>query len=317
MCGMIGKPLAYVALSLLLAFGLAGCSTPSGASGASEAAGASDASGASGASEAAGASGASGASDSSFNMSAVMETISVKADEAAAQLKLERLEQAAQARIERERREAQARAEEAARIDAERRAREFLEAERQKAKRSRSWRERFPTDDYTNTLLIGDSIMQQTKRTLEDTLPGVEVNADSGRSLETGGLVFENADPGKGVLDHVRDDDGDFDRYVIGTGNNDYGGMPLEAAEEIIECLGEDKEIYFITEIVTGNKRGTETTNDTIDEVVERYPNVHKIDWHGLVEGDEDEFLIDGCHPRPECYEDYAQLIKDGLDEIH
>ena len=209
--------------------------------------------------------------------------------------------QARRNRIERERAQAAAEAE-AARLEQER-----LEA----------WHNRFSTDDYTNTLLIGDSIMQNASAALRAALPGVTINADAGRSLETGGLVFENASPDKGVLDHVRADTGGYMRYVIGTGNNDYAGMPLSAAEEIIELLGPEKEIYFVTEIVTGNSRGTETTNATIADVVGRYSNVHAIDWHGLVVGHETEYLIDGCHPRADHLADYAACIKDGLDVVY
>lgn len=194
---------------------------------------------------------------------------------------------------------------------------ETAKAARAEQERISAWRARFPLDDYSGVLLIGDSIMQNTSSALRSAMPGVDINADSGRTLETGGLVFEKASPDKGVLDHVRNDDGSHARYVIGTGNNDYGGMPLSAAEEIVERLGAGKEIYFVTEIVTGNSRGTATTNASIADVVARYPNVHAIDWHGLVEGRETEYLSDGCHPRADHYGAYAACIKDGLDEVH
>ncbi|HAM14982.1 MAG TPA: hypothetical protein DCP91_03815 [Eggerthellaceae bacterium] len=194
----------------------------------------------------------------------------------------------------------------------------YLESEvqRAKAERIQAWRARFRTDDYSNTVLIGDSIMQNATAALESAMPGVTVNADAGRTLENGGLVFEGKSANAGVLDHVRKDDGSYERYVIGTGNNDVGGVSEEAAEEIVECLGPDKEIYFVTEMVVGNSRGTATTNATIDTMVQRYPNVHKIDWHGLVAGRESQYLSDGCHPRANRLPDYAALIKESLDEI-
>ena len=191
------------------------------------------------------------------------------------------------------------------------------QAERAEQERIAAWRARFPVDDYSNTLLIGDSLMQNATSALQMTLPGVDINADAGRTLEKGGLVFERESPDAGVLDHVRSDDGSHERYVIGTGNNDAGGMSLEAAEEIVSCLGPDKEIYFITEIVVGNPYGTEITNAAIDDVVSRYSNVHKIDWHGLVAGRESEYLSDGTHARPAREPDYAACIKEGLDVVY
>ncbi len=179
------------------------------------------------------------------------------------------------------------------------------------------WREKFPTDDYSNTLLIGDSLMQNAQSTLYATLPGVTVDADSGRTLEHGGLVFENQSPDDGVLDHVRRDDGRYDRYVIGTGNNEMNGMSVEAAQEIVDCLGPTKEIYFITMISVGNRGGSEVTNASIDAMVEQYDNVHKIDWHDLVHGHESDYLSDGIHVQANRLPDYANCIKEALDVVH
>ena len=90
--------------------------------------------------------------------------------------------------------------------------------------------------------------------------------------------------------------------------------MPPSAAEEIVACLGPDKEIYFITEMVTGNPGGTANTNATIDAMVAAYPNVHAIDWHGFVEGREGELLRDVCHPNDYGKPLYAEVLKAGLD---
>ena len=192
-----------------------------------------------------------------------------------------------------------------------------LEAEQARQQHEAQWRAKFPTDDYSNTILIGDSIMQNCSSALRSTLPGVTIDADAGRSLEYGGLVFEGESPNDGVLDHIRQDDGEFDRYVIGTGNNDAGGVTEEDAEEMIEHLGNTKQIYFVTEYVRGNLHGTGVTNDTIDAMVEKYPFVHKIDWYGLVHENPSAYLKDGCHPRDDSESDYAELLKEGLDVIY
>ena len=196
----------------------------------------------------------------------------------------------------------------AERARAEREAQEAREAQ---------WRAQFPTDDYSNTLLIGDSLMQNASTALTEAMPGVTVNADSGRMLERGGAVFENKSPDLGVLDHIRNDDGSYARYVIGTGNNEAGGMPIEAAQEIVDCLGPDKQIYFITMCSLLNSYGTEVTNASIDAMVEQYDNVHKIDWCGFLAGRETDYLMDGIHVYPDRLADYAAFIKEGLDVVY
>ena len=183
--------------------------------------------------------------------------------------------------------------------------------------RVQQWIERFPPGDYSDVLFIGDSIMDESRYAIMQAMPGCEVNADSGRTLEQGGLIREDSASDCGVLDHIRTDDGTHERYVIGTGNNDAGGVSMYSGEEIVNRLGPDKEIYFVTEMVTANVGGTQTTNATIDALVEAYPNVHKIDWYGYVEGRESELLRDWCHPSEYGKPAYVEVLKAGLDACY
>lgn len=168
--------------------------------------------------------------------------------------------------------------------------------------------------DYSDTLMVGDSIMVATSWSLYDYLPGVTIDAVSGRSLETGG-PGEGGGSADGVLDHIRACDRSFSRYVIGTGNNDGAGMDVESAEEIISLLP-GKQIWFVTEYVNNNSRGTANTNETIDLMCEKYPNVHKIDWYSVVSENDYAFLQgDNCHPQTStAREAYAALVKNALD---
>lgn len=191
------------------------------------------------------------------------------------------------------------------------------EEDRQRQERASAWHARFPEGDYSDTVLIGDSLMQNATASLLAAMPGVTVNADAGRTLETGGKVIDGESPDAGVLDQVRNDDGSFARYVIGTGNNDGDGMPVEAAEEIVERLGPDKEIYFVTMCSLFSPEATAVTNGAIDVMVQRFPNVHKIDWNGLVSGHEGDYLSDGIHVYRDREPDYAACIKEGLDVVY
>ena len=190
-------------------------------------------------------------------------------------------------------------------------------AERVRIAHEAAWREAFPTDNYANTLLIGDSIMQNATSALQAALPGVDISADAGRTLEKGGLVFEKQSADCGVLDHVRRDDGSHARYVIGTGNNEVSGMGVDAAEEIVGRLGPDKQIYFVTMCSMGNATSTQVTNESIRVVADEHDNVHVIDWYGLVADNPSEYLADGIHPRSSRLSDYAACIKEGLDVIY
>ena len=168
------------------------------------------------------------------------------------------------------------------------------------------------SSDFADTILFGDSIMQNSQGALAATLPGVTIDAFGGRALEEGppGTGF---DPNDGVLDHIRAYSGGHRRVVVGTGNNDAGGMGIGAAEEIVAHFGEDVEIYFVTEFVGGNPGGTANTNATIADIASRYDNVKAIGWFELVSGDPGAYLSDGCHPLPGAMPIYAELIRDTI----
>lgn len=170
------------------------------------------------------------------------------------------------------------------------------------------------SSDFSDTILYGDSIMQNSQGALASAMPGVSINAFGGRSLEEG-PSGTNFDPNDGVMDHIRSDTGGYTRYVIGTGNNDAGGLPLSAGEEVVAHLGEDKEIYFVTEYVGGNMGGTANTNATIANLVERFENVHAVEWYELVSADPGAYLRDGVHPLAGAMPTYANLIRDTISK--
>ncbi|MBQ9068772.1 MAG: hypothetical protein IJ131_06870, partial [Eggerthellaceae bacterium] len=169
--------------------------------------------------------------------------------------------------------------------------------------------------DFSDTILFGDSIMQNSQGALYAEMPGVTINAMGGRALEIG-PIGAGSDPSDGVLDHIRADTGGYSRYVIGTGNNDAGGMSLAAGEEIVAHIGPDKEIFFVTEYVGGNLGGTAATNATIADLAARYDNVHAIGWYELVSSSPGTYLSDGCHPLASAMPAYASLIREAICNV-
>jgi hypothetical protein len=186
------------------------------------------------------------------------------------------------------------------------------EAEKRKARFAK-----FQVGDYSDTLMIGDSIMVLSSWSLEDYLPGITIDACSGRTLENGG-VAEGGSPSDGVLDHIRAlDQTLYTRYVIGTGNNDGFGMQYEDGLEIVSALGKDCEIWFVTEFVSNNSRGTANTNAAIARLADEYDNVRIVDWYAAVSPSPSSFLADNCHPgTQEACNMYAKLVKDALDSV-
>lgn len=176
---------------------------------------------------------------------------------------------------------------------------------------------------FTDTILLGDSIMVLSTAALKSAMPGITIEAFSGRYIDQSG----DAEPeplvaGRGVLGHTKDVSGKFKRYVIGTGNNEADGMSPEKAQEFVSSLPSDSDIFFVTEFSGNNQAGTANTNNAIQSVAGA-SNVHIIDWYGKVKSTADEswnsplLCDDKIHPKePDGTKEYAELVKQALDSI-
>lgn len=166
-------------------------------------------------------------------------------------------------------------------------------------------------DDFSDTFMVGDSVMHLVSGSIFDLMPAATINASSGRTMETGG-PNEGESPDLGILDIIRADGGNgYERYVIGAPANEGGGMSYATGEEIVCALG-GKPVWFVTQMVTNNSSSTANTNSTIDVLCANYPNAHKIDWYqACIE--HPEYLVDNAHASDEGARVYADLIYTAL----
>ena len=173
------------------------------------------------------------------------------------------------------------------------------------------WRVPLYAADFSDTLMVGDSVLHLVSGAIYDSMPAATIDASSGRTMEEGG-PNEGESSDRGILDILRADGGNgYARYVIGAPANEGGGMSYETGEEIVGIL-HGKPVWFITQMVTNNSTSTANTNNTIDILCENYPNVHKIDWYqACVE--HPEYLVDNAHASDEGAYVYANLIYTAL----
>ena len=178
----------------------------------------------------------------------------------------------------------------------------------------------YADSEYSDVLVLGDSVVEGCTPWLEDALPGVVCDGDGSRSLYGGGVREGLGKKGYGVVDHMASIDWDtIDRVVIGTGNNNTSGMRLEDAQAILSQVPAGKQVFFVTEyeIVSGTYDETESslnTNRTIDALVGTADGVYKADWHLLASSNPDAYLADTVHPSSEGAAVYAAVVKGALD---
>lgn len=157
----------------------------------------------------------------------------------------------------------------------------------------------FSDTDYSDTVFVGDSMMAIRKSQLAAAFPGAEIKAKSG-------------EPFSYILGQVQSIQGNVNRVVIGMGNNDWAGVSVDQANQLLGLLS-GKHIYLIKMLVTNNKTSTNTTNQTIDTVARQNPNVHIIDWYGAVINNPGKYIKDNVHQSDDGFSLYVDLIRKAL----
>ena len=164
------------------------------------------------------------------------------------------------------------------------------------------------TTNFDDTILIGDSLMVESRGYLQNALPNVTVDAAYSRSFLEGGT---GDDPASGIYARAAAAAGNYKRIVIGMGNNDYEGVSIDEGEALVAAVG-DSHVYLIKMQSTGNQTSTANTNATIDALAAAHRNVHVIDWHAVAEA-HPEYLRDTCHQTEPGRHEYVSCIAKGL----
>ncbi|PZE69287.1 acetyltransferase [Curtobacterium sp. MCPF17_018] len=145
---------------------------------------------------------------------------------------------------------------------------------------------------------IGDSVMLASKYELEQTFPGITVDAVESRQLTTAPELVRShlkAHPNAQVV-------------VIGLGVNGVGGeSDLDAA---IVAAG-DRQVVLVD--VSAPVSWESTVNAAIDQVASTHTNVHVADWRSEARSHPELIASDGIHPGDAGGKLYAAEIKAAL----
>lgn len=134
-----------------------------------------------------------------------------------------------------------------------------------------------------NITIIGDSLTVGATTDLETKLPGIEVNAEKGRSFSTGIQIATEMKQNNTLRKVV----------VFALGTND-SGLSNDIIEQAIEAIGTDKKIYFVTNYSTFDNGHDYATNNTrFANAAQKYNNVSVIDWAKAVSADPEKYIPD------------------------
>ena len=174
----------------------------------------------------------------------------------------------------------------------------------------------FSGTDFSDSVIIGDSVTYGAKTAIADTLTGIKIDGEANRTFEQGGKGDEDhmGDEDYGGIDVARKYKGKYDRYVIEIGINDCG-TTYDMCKEFVKVLGgkSNVQIFFVNQYVASYPEGNDLTNESIDKICSEYNNVFKVDWAGVAKDHESEYLSDGCHLTDEGAKKFAETIKDAM----
>lgn len=153
-----------------------------------------------------------------------------------------------------------------------------------------------PTGPDPGIVAVGDSVLLGAAAALEQTLDGIDVEADQGLQIAQVTQVLQ-ARREAGRLGRV---------MILHIGHN--GPIEARQLDAIMTILENVPRVVFLT--VKVPRRWEAANNQVIAEGVARYPKAELLDWRSFAAGRPDLFWDDRTHLRPEGAAAYADLIR-------
>ncbi len=159
-----------------------------------------------------------------------------------------------------------------------------------------------PVDDSmkgSSITVLGDSLMLNLAPVLEESFPGIVVDAEKGRQM------YDAPE----VVSKLREEDKFGETIIIGLGTN--GAFTEKQLRVTMDCLEGAEQIVLLNSRVP--KPWESVVNETLAKVVSSYPNARLVDWHGISKGHDEYFYQDGVHLKPAGAEAYCKMIVEAL----
>ena len=145
---------------------------------------------------------------------------------------------------------------------------------------------------------IGDSVMLGAMNNLKKAFPNSYFDSKESRSTYVGYTIIQELKESKKLGDPA----------VIHLGTN--GDCKNGCKEKIMDLLT-DRTVFWI------NTTNYTYVNDSINELAEKYSNLHVIDWYNLSKGHSDWFYADGIHLPPTGRKEYTNIVYNAILNVY
>lgn len=157
-------------------------------------------------------------------------------------------------------------------------------------------REETVFSNTVSTTFIGDSVLLASMNELGKIFPTAVVDASIGRQL------YQSTN----VVLALKQQNLIKETVVVVLGTN--GAFSLSQAEHLAKTIGMEKQIFFVNTNVP--RLWKNQVNQTLQELDEKYANIHMIDWNAhLQEHQQDWLYSDSIHPNEEGSKQFALFV--------
>lgn len=143
---------------------------------------------------------------------------------------------------------------------------------------------------------IGDSIMLGASPVMKELMPKSIIDAKESRQVVDAINIVKTLDNGGYLGKEV----------IIGLGTN--GVFNIEIGQELIDYLGKDRKIYWLT-VYGEHLQWQGEVNSEIYQLARKNNNVEVIDWANFADSHSEWFYDDGIHLNTEGQQAYANFI--------
>ncbi len=149
----------------------------------------------------------------------------------------------------------------------------------------------------TQISALGDSVMLAATQGLLTALPGIDIDADTSRSMQIAPDILAPRIR-NGSLRPV---------VLLGLGTN--GEFSREMLDGLLDQIGPTRKVYLVN-VFLQSQPWTAEVNQTLAAVAKARPNVHLADWQVTAGTHADLLYADGIHPQPGAGADlYARMV--------
>lgn len=155
--------------------------------------------------------------------------------------------------------------------------------------------------------IIGDSITNGARSKLSAKLPGIEIRAQDSKFFS----VDRSGNPSG--LSIIKDSGFSPRKNVVFALGTNQSNLTQDDIKQVIDTLGSDHEIYFITNYKLSSPSTYAHNNNLFTQATANHHNVHVIDWANAVSADPSAYITNadglGVHPTSAGQDLFVNLI--------